>query len=1776
MRSGSIEWSSLANEDSRELVLVVKVHYATPLYITSASVDGLSGRVLSGLLSDVSSQSQKINPEQGRSEIGSIKFDVTDEAGVFTAELKSELDGGAGIKGKKVELFSGFAGLSFDHYRLEQTQIVDKDVSIDNGVVSVSCADVQRTLRQNIFNKAQTVLTQSATSDDTTIYCASTANFEPLAHFTSNSAANSGSYYYFTIKYNDGIEVVRATGKTATSFTGCERGFFQTSAREHLLEESDEGVKIEEWVYLELPAPAMAYALMTGKLITPTGTHAAMLPDGWHLGIDEQYVDIQAFRNIGSDWFVPGDYSKGKILRFDNPKAQDGKKFIEKQIMLLLGAFMPIRADGAISLKRMTGVLSTAAYSQVLDESVVVKYSSIKSDLSRVSNSFMLEWAYFTGEDNKPVYLRKNRLVDAGSVARHGLGKEQTLRFEGLHNARHTFGTIKDSFDALRDRYAGPPLTLKLDLLPNLTSVEVGDVVRVKLANVTDPITGESLDRSFEVQSIGIDQNSGKLSVSLFGSSERADAIEDVGADVSAELPDSWYSAVGINLSSVVSIDGSGFVQADASIDGATDQHTIYYHAGDLTIPSGRTITTSENVEIRVRGVLTINGQIKTDSTNRYAGFLGTTVGGKGTSNGSTGPTKYWRGSRAQPYDFQNATTLEGYHSAFPQISVINNAGELEGLPEDQRGSGGGDGADAIAFNQVDDLWDTVAAGGIGGFAGGGIRIIARGIAFGSTGKIDTSGDDGTPGTVGPLGVGGSGDGGAPGGVLLLVDGNQNPFPILTDKTIPARFGISPNPVPGAHPADDQGLGQLMGSAAARALFVPTSRTAYPEYSAAKVVRGSQVFQQDDEPTNADARSLAGRKLKRGDVWFNSSDRNRQHTYNGSAWEAGAVTITKDDVTASGVAASDIGGETPSGAQSRADAAEQAAKAYTDQNFVDAVTYGTDIAAIQAQVDGSITNWFYDGVPTLANAPASTWTTNAIKDTHLGDTYYDNNTGYAYRFLEDGSSYKWQLIANSDITQALAAAATAQDTADSKRRVFVTTPTVPYDNGDLWDTGSGIKRATASKSAAQSYDSADWQLISDVTNYSSPLINNEELAADPRVNNRRFQLSGGRLQFLNEGDQLEDFGGVTRFDIGAASDSEFLIEKRRSVAVNRRGMKRERVDRNALVASSGEVMTARLRQARQNFEVKRSDEKAEEAVVFAESIAAEKAQEAQSAAALVAQEQASLARTQANAYADGKVTAEEQRAIAQAELDLAASKAYADARKVEANAYADGIVTQAEQDAIDAANSYADAQAALAETNANAYADGVADAAELAAISAAEAYADARKVEANAYADGIVTTAEQAAIDASNAYADAQANAAEVTSKAYADGIVTQAEQDAIDAANAAAAQAEANAIAASDAVGSASAAEQVAKTYAAQQAASARSGALADAVADSRTANSAVSLSGLGFLGDTNANYVSNSTIDGRADSRIDSLRPDSWAETLADARVGALRPDSNYRNSNTSAADVGLPNVVDGADITDYSDSRISNTQALVLARLDEDLRNSAFTFNSNGELKRNGALVGKATLGGLGFSGDANANYVSNSTIDGRADSRIGSLRPDSSYKNSNVTKSSVGLGSVENKSSASIRAEITKTNLLNTGLSVSDVGGLTPSGVKSTTRADQKSIPQVLSGGLGSQVNVVPISATDAGSTARISVASHTRYYGGFNVGLNSGLISGLNFNTPYYVYYDDASYSGGSVSYFATTNKYTAASGIGRVYVGKITTPSNGGAGTPPPDIDDLR
>lgn len=133
-------------------------------------------------------------------------------------------------------------------------------------------------------------------------------------------------------------------------------------------------------------------------------------------------------------------------------------------------------------------------------------------------------------------------------------------------------------------------------------------------------------------------------------------------------------------------------------------------------------------------------------------------------------------------------------------------------------------------------------------------------------------------------------------------------------------------------------------------------------------------------------------------------------------------------------------------------------------------TYATksSLDALQNIADSAIQTWTGNGIPTLSKPPASDWTTTELKQQHSGDLYYDNETGYAFRFgSPDGVNFTWSRIADSDITKALADAAKAQETAegaiDEVEQLKIDIPGTYATKSEVTQTADSIRSEVSAK-----------------------------------------------------------------------------------------------------------------------------------------------------------------------------------------------------------------------------------------------------------------------------------------------------------------------------------------------------------------------------------------------------------------------------------------------------------------------------------------------------------------------------------------------------------------------------------------------------------------------------------------------------------------------------------------------------------------------------------------
>lgn len=131
-------------------------------------------------------------------------------------------------------------------------------------------------------------------------------------------------------------------------------------------------------------------------------------------------------------------------------------------------------------------------------------------------------------------------------------------------------------------------------------------------------------------------------------------------------------------------------------------------------------------------------------------------------------------------------------------------------------------------------------------------------------------------------------------------------------------------------------------------------------------------------------------------------------------------------------------------------------------------TYALQQDELAKQIDGKIETWFQ------LSDPSASWTTDETRAKHVGDMWYNTSARELKHYAKNGTRYEWRLIEDSKALAAYEAASQAQDTADGKRQVFVFTPKVPYDVGDLWVDGKELRRCITPRTATQTYNASDW------------------------------------------------------------------------------------------------------------------------------------------------------------------------------------------------------------------------------------------------------------------------------------------------------------------------------------------------------------------------------------------------------------------------------------------------------------------------------------------------------------------------------------------------------------------------------------------------------------------------------------------------------------------------------------------------------------------------------
>ena len=1005
MRADTVTFAQANSARARNPRFVIEVAFdatnSTLRYFTSHAdaATPIGATVVAGVIQGISGTSQTLKPDTAAATIGNINFTLVDVGGAVTTALGGQLALGRSTRLQRVRVYMGYEGFAWADYVLVQTQLV-QDIAYNAGAYKFGCLDVQRQLRNDVFDVAKTTLTLSALASDTTINVVGTGAFAMLEHGTSYSDAPSvdppGSIKVGYIRIEN--EIIRYTGISGTSFTGCTRGALGTIAVDHLVDPSattDQTTPVAEYVYFELPLIKALYAILTGRVLGtdnlflrseefdnaswsktnvtvtaddvagPDGTLTAdklaatasaatsisqaatvaatkatfsvyikkgsgatdanryavrnattattllavtvnfdtkaisyitgsagasiedapggwlrltlsvssgissgnsvsaliafdgssetagefsyawgaqlnadsiawpyarttsaaraqaSFPSGWNLGISTDYVRLADFVDPSKrDLYDPLDDLQAFTVRFEDLEKTDGKKFCETELALLAGAFMPVYADGTLGFRRQANMLTGAGYVAQLDddpngENNVVEVDDLEHDFNSLHNVLAIKWNWEPLQSGgKGDFTRENVLLDAGSIAIYGRAAPLVLSFRGLHGSRHSATALQRLFDAIRDRYTGPPQRIKPKALGRMNVLEVADVVRLRLRSVRDYVASSSglatLDRSFEIQNVAIDWISGEVGLDLMASSKRPDEVPATGD--ATVLTSAWRTGTGTSLASALggALTGSApaHISSNATLNGSADMNaaaSIYYIDDDLQLDSGKTLTITGNVQIRSK-FFQRNGEIDGkggglagaaafsgtpagagDFNGGTKGFIGTTEAGGGLINATLsvlfGTTIVWA------VNWLRGPVVAGANAVVPQINLAWDGVTLDGIPTDLRGTSGSSGGPVV--NSPSNL-----KGGAGGAGGAGLCIVCTGYAGGVAGAIDLSGADGSPGqsaVFGPFTLhAGSGAGGAPGGLLVLLDGALATATGLNDTGFVALQGKTP------------------------------------------------------------------------------------------------------------------------------------------------------------------------------------------------------------------------------------------------------------------------------------------------------------------------------------------------------------------------------------------------------------------------------------------------------------------------------------------------------------------------------------------------------------------------------------------------------------------------------------------------------------------------------------------------------------------------------------------------------------------------------------------------------------------------------------------------------------------------------------------------------------------------------------------------------------------------------------------------------------------------
>ena len=775
--------------------------------------------------SGISTVSQRLNFRKGAGDIGTATLSIVDVNRDFSNWLEAVLHSGDSLKDKRVRIHRLCAGQEWTDDRLWRTYIFNK-YSSQNGKYSISTLDVQRYLQKDVFNPMVGRLIKPITMSSTSFTVrvdGSSQKFPRLQHSDDYRVHPGRAVGYILIQRTK--EVIAFAGSVTVGkdvqYQILQRGAFQTVPTDVTIEPGtshDNKPAVEEFIYLAGPAPEVAYQVATGQ----SRDGSITLPDHWHCHVPPDLISVDSFDSIGPD-------IESVYLEFARLKKTSGKSWIETQCMVVMSCVMMVDSHGALNLTRSPSTLPDASADGVLTADDIVSISRYTSDFSTIKTGIIINWGWNWATEK---FQNPTLIIDSDATKQHGYTEYEKLDLKGLQASTYTTAAVLRIADMMRGYLSHEGLSLSVNVMPDRDVFDAGDNVRLQLPGiVADPSGNEvDLNRAMAITRRSENVYSGKITYEVAGIGRTIQLADETQNPFN--IPADKMRSGATDLSTVARIENGVIMDENPIPPG------VYYYDGDLThdAATGQLVLLEPGtIELRVIGAYNAfhPQSIVTDGMGKPAGTPG--YFGSVTSGGGIKARAVWTSNASYTDDRETTDiagkSVKGIVNSIPVLPLRLEAGVLSGYPTDLAGSGSPDGQPVILYLDVD-FEVTPGADGVPG--GGGIIIISRGGSTGTAGGFSLRGAPGNAGTLIDDGVyAGSSAGGAPGGLLWMIDGDHV-LPELAGRVdassgnlvLPASKRLRPNSGYTAgddfhRPAIDPSPSQNYAGAAVSVQYVP-------------------------------------------------------------------------------------------------------------------------------------------------------------------------------------------------------------------------------------------------------------------------------------------------------------------------------------------------------------------------------------------------------------------------------------------------------------------------------------------------------------------------------------------------------------------------------------------------------------------------------------------------------------------------------------------------------------------------------------------------------------------------------------------------------------------------------------------------------------------------------------------------------------------------------------------------------------------------------------------